>query len=70
MAKTQELLYAVIGAGDFAVDKARNVKKLADRKTNEKLFKDFVKRGRAISTKVKNSKPGKQIKVQSETVRK
>lgn len=70
MAKAQELIYAVVGAGDFAVDKAKNVKKFADRKKNEKLYKDFVKRGRTISTKVKNSKPGKQFTAQTETVKK
>lgn len=69
MAKAQELVYAVVGAGEFAVDKAKGITKLADRKKNEKLYKDFVKRGRTVSTKVRNSKPGKQFTVQTELVK-
>ena len=30
MAKAQELIYAVVGAGDYAVDKVKNVRKVAD----------------------------------------
>lgn len=69
MAKAQELIYAVVGAGDVAVDKVKGLRKYADRKTNEKMFKDFVKRGRTLSTKVKNSKPGKQFNAQTVTVK-
>lgn len=69
MAKAQELVYAVVGAGEFAVDKAKGITKIADRKKNEKLYKDFVKRGRTVSTKVRNSKPGKQITAQTEVVK-
>jgi hypothetical protein len=70
MAKTKELFYAVIGAGDLAIDKVKGVKKFADRKNNEKLFRDVVKRGRTISTKVRTSTPGKQFKAQTQNVRK
>lgn len=69
MARAQELMYAVVGVGDFAVDKAKNVRKYTDPKTSEKYYKDFVKRGRKISTKVKNSKTGKQVSAQTETAR-
>jgi hypothetical protein len=69
MAKAQELLYAVVGAGDYAVDKVKNVRKVADRKVNQKLYRDFIKRGRTVSTKVKNAKPTKQIAAQTEPVR-
>jgi hypothetical protein len=69
MAKAQEFVYAVIGAGDVAVDKVKGVRKFADRKRNEKLYNDFIKRGRTISTKVKNSKPGKQVRAQTEELR-
>ena len=69
MAKTQELLYAVVGAGDFALEKAKNVTKVADRKTTTKLYKDFVKRGRGLSTKVRNSAPTKQAVAQTKTAR-
>jgi len=69
MAKTQELLYAVVGAGDFALEKAKGVTKVADRKTTSKLYKDFVKRGRGLSTRVKNSAPTKQAIAQTKTAR-
>jgi hypothetical protein len=69
MAKAQELLYAVVGAGDYAVDKVKNVRKVADRKVNQKLYRDFIKRGRTVSTKVKNAKPTQQIAAQTEPVR-
>jgi len=66
MAKTQELLYAVVGAGDFAVEKA---KALADREATEKVFEDLVKRGRVLSTKIKSSAPTKQAIAQTKTAR-
>lgn len=69
MSKAQEIIYAVVGAGDFAVDKVKNVTSIADRKANEKRYRDFVKRGRTLSTKVKNSTPGKQIAAQTEPVK-
>jgi len=69
MAKTQELLYAVVGFGDFALEKAMNVTKVTDRKATTKLYKDFVKRGRGISTKVRNSAPTKQAVAQTKTAR-
>lgn len=69
MAKTQELIYAVVGVGDFALEKAKNVTTLADRKATSKLYKDFVKRGRGISTKVRNSAPTKQAVSQTKTAR-
>ena len=69
MAKAQELIYAVVGAGDFAVDKVKGVRKVADRRSNQKLYKDFVKRGRSLSTKVKNSTAGKQVVARTEPAR-
>jgi hypothetical protein len=69
MDKAQELLYAVVGAGDFAMEKARNARKLADRKTTEKYYKDFVKRGRALSTRVSSSGPAKQAVTRSKAAR-
>ena len=66
MDKAQEVLYAAVGAGDFALEKAR---KLADRKTTQKFYKDFVKRGRAISTKVRGSTTTKQAVAQTKAAR-
>lgn len=66
MAKAQELLYAVVGAGDFAVEKAKD---LTDRKTTTRAYKDFVKRGRTLSTKIKSSAPTKQAIAQTRIAR-
>jgi hypothetical protein len=66
MPKTEELLYAVVGAGDFAVEKAKG---LADRDTTAKVYKDFVKRGRSLSTKIRSSAPTKQAIAQTKTAR-
>ena len=67
--KSQELLYAVVGVGDFAIDKVKGVTQLADRKKTEKLYKDFVKRGRTLSTKIRNSAPTKRAVAQTKTAR-
>jgi hypothetical protein len=64
--KAQELFYAAVGAGDFAIEKAR---KFADRETTEKFYKDFVKRGRAISTRVRGSTATKQAVAQTKAAR-
>jgi hypothetical protein len=69
MPKTQELLYAVVGAGDYTLEKIRNVSKITDSKTTKKLYKDFVKRGRTLSTRIKNSGPTKQALAQTKTAR-
>lgn len=69
MPKTQELLYAVVGAGDFAVQKAKSVRKLADRKVSQKYYKDFVKRGRSLATKVRSTAPAKRALETTEVAR-
>jgi hypothetical protein len=69
MDKAQELIFAVVGAGDFAVEKARGARKLADRKTTQKYYKDFVKRGRTVSTKVSGSAPAKQAVTRAKAAR-
>ena len=66
MARTQEILYAVVGAGDFAVEKAKG---LAERENATKAYKDLVKRGRTLSTKIKGSAPTKQAIAQTRTAR-
>lgn len=66
MPKTQELLYAIVGAGDFTVDK---VKELADGKQTEKFYKDFVKRGRTISKRIQTSGPTRNAVAQTKIAR-
>jgi hypothetical protein len=69
MAKAQEMLYAVVGAGEFAIEKAKDARSLTDPKSTQKLYKDFVKRGRSLSTRIKNSGPTKQAIAQTKTAR-
>lgn len=68
MAKTQELLYAVVGAGDFAIDKARNMRKI-ETKSAGIIYTDFVKRGQSLSKKIRTSAPSKQAVAQTKTAR-
>ncbi len=67
--KSEEILYAFIGAGDFAIEKVGSIRKVTDRKTTTKLYKDFVKRGRSLSTKVRTSGPTKRAVTQTKTAR-
>ena len=69
MPKTQELLYAFVGAGDFTVEKVKDLRNLADIKKSEKLYKDFIKRGRTISKRIRNSAPTKTAIAQTKTAR-
>ena len=69
MAKTQEFVYAIVGAGDFAIEKARGVTKIADRQASEKVYNDFIKRGRTLSRKVTTAAPTKRALEQTKTAR-
>ena len=69
MAKAQDLLFAVVGVGDLAVEKASGLTKIADRKSTQKVYEDFVKRGQTFSKKVRNSAATKQALAQTKTAR-
>jgi hypothetical protein len=69
MAKPSEFLYVVVGAGDLAAEKVRNVRIITDRKSSQKLYRDLVKRGRTTWTKVRKSSPTKQAVAQSKAAR-
>src|SRR3972149_8491277 len=69
MAKAQEIFYATVGAGEFALEKLKGAGKLADKKVTQKYYKDFVKRGKSLSTKVKNSGPTKKAIAQTKTAK-
>jgi hypothetical protein len=68
MPKSENLVYALVGAGDFAVEKAKSLREI-DRKRSEKLYNDFVKRGRKLSTSIKNARPSKQAVEQTKVAR-
>ncbi len=69
MAKGQEVLYAIVGIGDFAIEKATNLPKLADRVTTQKTYDDFIKRGRDFSKKIRNAAATKRAVAQTKTAR-
>jgi hypothetical protein len=68
MANAQEVLYAAVGAGDFALEKLRKVGEI-DRSVTLKIYRDFVKRGRTLTARVKNSGPTKQAIAQTRIAR-
>ena len=68
MAQPQELLYAVIGAGDVAIERVRSIS-APNAKSTQKLYADFVKRGKTLSTRIRNSAPTKQAVAQTKTAR-
>ncbi|MQB00349.1 MAG: hypothetical protein GEU78_08670 [Actinobacteria bacterium] len=69
MARSQEIFYAVVGAGDLAVEKIRGIGKLADQKTTQKYYRDFVRRGKSLTTSIKNSAPTKRAVAQTKSAR-
>jgi hypothetical protein len=68
MAKAQEVLYAVVGAGDFTLQKVRDLSRI-DVKGSQRIYNDFVERGKSLSTKVRNSAPTKQAIEQTKSAR-
>lgn len=68
MAKTQELLYAIVGAGDLAIEKVRGMREL-DHKRAMSVYDDLVGRGESLSKKISNSAPTKQAATQTKTAR-
>ena len=69
MPKPQELIYAVVGAGDFTVQKVRGLRALPDLKQTQEVYSDFVKRGRSISKRIQSSAPTKNAVAQTKTAR-
>jgi hypothetical protein len=68
MPKGENFVYALVGAGDFALEKVRNAGTI-DRKKSQKLYQDFVKRGQKLSTSIKNARPTKQAMEQTKVAR-
>jgi superfamily II RNA helicase len=66
MPNAQEVLYALVGAGDFTVQKVKDLSQI-DAKSSQEIYEDFVKRGKSLSTKVRNSAPTKRAIEQTRT---
>lgn len=69
MTTAREFLYAAVGLGDLAMEKASGIAKLGDRAATQKAYEDAVKRGRAFSKKIRNSAATKQAMAQTKTAR-
>lgn len=69
MAKAQEIFYAAVGAGDYAMEKAAGLTKIADRNSTQEVYNDFITRGRTFSKKIRNSAATKQALEQTKTAR-
>ena len=69
MPRTQELIYAVVGAGDFTVEKVKDLRVLTDLRQTQEFYTDFVKRGRTITKRIQNSAPTKNAVAQTKTAR-
>ena len=69
MPKVENLLYAAVGVGDFALEKVRRTRNIVDRNRNQKVYTDFVKRGRGLSKKITDSRPTKRAVEQTKVAR-
>ena len=70
MPKTQDFLFAVVGVGDIAIEKAAGLREVVtDRNHSEKIYKDFIKRGRTLSKKIGSSAATKRAVSQTKTAR-
>ncbi len=69
MPKTHELIYAAVGAGDFTIQKVRDLSLIPDRQKTGEIYDDFVKRGRQISKRIQNSAATKNAVAQTKTAR-
>lgn len=69
MPKARDVLYAVVGAGDFAAGKVREARKVVDRDAATRYFEDFVIRGRKAWSDVRSSAATKQAVAQSAAAR-
>ena len=59
------MLYAVIGAGDLAVEKARDVRKIVD----PSVYSDLVDRGRDLTGRIAKAAPTKKAVDRTRTAR-
>ncbi|MDQ3957226.1 MAG: hypothetical protein M3273_02770 [Actinomycetota bacterium] len=69
MSKAKELLYAVVGAGDFTIEKVRSARRIVDPKSTRVVFEDLVSRGRDLSGRIGRSAPTRKAVAQTKTAR-
>ena len=69
MSKTREMVYAVVGAGDFTIEKVKSAREIVDPKRTQKVYADFVQRGRNLSGRIGKSAPTKKAAEQTRVAR-
>lgn len=65
MTRTKEMLYAAIGAGDLAVSKVRDVRKIVD----PEVYSELVGRGRDLTGRIAKAAPTKRAVDTTRTAR-
>ncbi|MDQ4145618.1 MAG: hypothetical protein M3198_18115 [Actinomycetota bacterium] len=68
MPRGENLVYALVGVGDFTLEKVKNVRNI-DRRRSEKLYNDFVGRGRKLSSSIRTGRPSKRAVEQTKIAR-
>ncbi|HYP23001.1 MAG TPA: hypothetical protein VEV43_05460 [Actinomycetota bacterium] len=65
MTRTKEMLYAAIGAGDLAVEKVKDVRRIVD----PSVYGDLVGRGRDLTGRIAKAAPTKRAVDRTKTAR-
>lgn len=65
MTRTKEMLYAAIGAGDLALTKVKDVRKIVD----PAVYSDLVGRGRDLTGRISKAAPTKRAVERTRTAR-
>ncbi|MFN2388259.1 MAG: hypothetical protein ABR575_01430 [Actinomycetota bacterium] len=69
MTNTKDVLYAVVGAGDLIVDKARAFRSVTDAAGVEKVYGELVARGHNLTERIRRAAPTKQAVAQTKVAR-
>lgn len=69
MARTREVLYAVVGTGDLALERLKKARAVMDSERSREVYNDVVTRGRSLSTRIQRSAPSKQAAAQTKVAR-
>ena len=65
MTRTKEMLYAAVGAGDLAVEKVKDVRRIVD----PSVYSDLVGRGRDLTGRIAKAAPTKRAVDRTRTAR-
>jgi hypothetical protein len=69
VAKSQGFIYALVGAGDLALERLMKTRAVVERARSREVYDDVVTRGRKLSTRIQRSAPSKQAAAQTKAAR-